>query len=489
MKSHFLTPFCALLSCISSYTAEDILNFKNNDTLHGSFLGYNDNAQIKWSSPQSDEVILFKTDALRKIIFQKGNPCTPFTHSGLIELTNGDTLPCKVIEINDTQVTIQTDYLGRLKISKKHVHSCSINPLGKQIIYQGPISPDAWTLSLAASSAEDNSEELVDDEPKLAWEFGNFSWYSKNKPGSIILNEEQVSLPSSFRILFSSEANRNTNVSFLFNADFEKPDPKKNANQNSEAYKLTSQFGECFALHLHSGTSLGMYMLDENGQPNYTYLKPNSSKSNYYSSSSALVQHFEIRANFHKKVIALYNKSRLISQWSLRNIDRIPSGKGIGFYNYNSNNAGVSRISNIIIAPWNGVMDSALSLHSEESDIVLLNNGDDRFSGDIISFDESLLQLKGIYAEMHIPRKDIQSLHFSLPPLYSPGEQENEGAAFHLGKTGKLHAKTIGSTPNKIQLEHPILGKINLDFSYLTAITYDAEPSLLDAWNTQLKIN
>jgi len=476
-------------SSLCSIAADDILNFKNNDTLHGDFQGFSDTNHLRWMSNESTKEILFDTGEIRKIIFRKGLPAKPFTHSSLIKLTNGDTLPCSILSMDSKFVTIQTDYTSEKKIARKWVQSCQLNPFGQQIIYQGPFIQNAWEIISPTTDKNDDGDAAKDLEAKISpWEFGNFSWYNSGQKGALILKD--VEHPESFRIQFKSEAARRSNVAFIFNADFKKPviDPDTKDSMSNSATRVTSIFGSCFTLRISSGsTSLGMYNVLENGESNYTYLKPISGRSSYRNQTISDASQFELRADFNKFVIAAYRDNQLINQWSLRGLDPIPHGKGIGFNSLSSGNAYLSRISNITIAPWNGVMDSALSLQDEDLDIVLLANGRDRFSGTVTSISENELQLKGNYADMTIPRDEVQSVTFASNLLAETQEQSRKEIIFQLGKRGTLTATPMGTSSDGIIVKHPILSELSLNFSYLTAITYDSTSSLLDQWNTQLK--
>ena len=132
-------------------------------------------------------------------------------------------------------------------------------------------------------------------------------------------------------------------------------------------------------------------------------------------------------------------------------------------------------------------MDSALSLQDEDSDIVLLANARDRFSGTISSITETELQLKGHYADMTIPRDEIQSVTLAANTQAETEEPSRKAIAFHLGKRGIVTATPTGASANGVIIKHPILGELNIDFNYLTAITYDTTRSLIDQWNTKLK--
>ncbi|MEO1857249.1 MAG: hypothetical protein ABGY95_07800 [Rubritalea sp.] len=477
------------LGSLSSFAADDILNFKNNDTLHGSFKGFYDTNHLRWMSSESSQEILFRTSEIRKIIFRKGLPAKPFTHSSLIKLTNGDSVPCAILSMDSEFMIILTSYTSEKKIAKKWIQSCQLHPLGQQLTYQGPFNKDAWKVTTLTEANNDSNEPANDPSTELApWEFGNFSWYNRGVPGALVLTG--VEHPESFRAQFKSESTRNSNVAFVFNADFNKPvivPASKDIKSNATTY-ITSQFGSCFALRINAGsTSLGMYNVLEDGESSYTYLKPISGRSNYRNLKSSNISQLELRADFKKLVIAVYRENQLVNQWSLRDIEPVPRGRGIGFNSTNTGDRYVSRISDILIAPWNGVMDSALSLQDENSDIVLLANGRDRFSGTITSITDKQIHLKGNYADMTIPREEIHSITFATSPLAEAQKKSLNEVLFHVGTRGTLTATPIGTSANEVLVKHSILNELHLAFEYLTAITYDSSISILDQWNTKPK--
>ncbi|MFC4993999.1 hypothetical protein [Rubritalea tangerina] len=487
MKVQALSLLSLSLACHLAPANEDIINFKNNDTLHGTFLGFKDNHTIQWESPESDNPIDFKTDALRKIIFQKGLPRKPFTHTSSITLANGDILPCSIVSIDSEAVAIHADYLGELTIPRNQIRSCDLNPLGQQILYQGPFQADEWRVVTPPDTNDAAIEEQADSTVSN-WEFANFSWYNRGQQGSLILND--VKLPSSYRVLFKLESARATNVSLIFGADFKKPvlDDKEGNSRRSSADRITSQFGSCFALRLSSGsTSLSMYNVSDDGESSYTYLKPVNGRSSYRSQSNSLSSIIELRVDTHKQSIASFRNGQLMHIWSLKDMAPIPNGSAIGFNSLSGGDMYLTRISDFTIAPWNGVMESPLSLESNEHDVVMINNGTDRFSGSIIQLDAEQLTLDGNYTKLNIPRQDLQSLNFNLNTLNDSTPNPKNSAQFHMGTSGKITATPTNTNSDSIHLSHPILGELKLNFNYLTAITYDAQSSLLDQWNTKLK--
>lgn len=478
-----LAPLLCSLSLVSA--SEDILNFTNNDTLHGEFIGFSDAQSLLWESEQSTKKITFKTEQLRKIIFNKGLSRKPFHHSSLLILSNGDSLPCSVSKITETSILVHTDFAGDLTIPKKHVHSCILNPLGQQILYQGPYLAENWDMAAMQNPHPDRIEEPQNP----AWEFGSFGWYNRGTMGGISLRD--FSLPEAFRLRYTSESPRHSNIALIINADFNSPelpiDEDENRGRINSAERVTSIFGSCIAIKLSShNATLTCYSVSDNGETTYSNLKPVNGRTSVRRDFDNAKTEVELRVNHPKKVISLYYHEQLVSQWSLKGVDELPKGDGFGFLAHYGGDTYLTRISDISIAPWNGVLDSAPSLTSETQDIVMLSNGKDRFAGTVIQLENQELKLAGNYAEMKIPRNELQSIHFANSSVTPSKAPPKNYALFQFGGSGYLSATPVSSQGTKLSIEHPVLGALTIDFDYLTAIDYHPDISLLDQWNTKI---
>lgn len=468
--------------------SDDILNFKNNDTLHGKFIGFSDTGHLSWKSPQSPEDITFSTKKIRKIIFNNGLSRQKFNHSSIVTLSNGDRIPCRVQSITKDTVNLQTDFAGEIRVPRENLRSCSLNPLGQQIVYQGPYLPSQWEVRPLSpkTPTEESSEEVV---PIAPWEFGSFGWYNRGAPGAVLLKDFE--LPEDFRLLFSSESLRYSNVSLIFSADFkalEIPEEQASKLKSNSAQRIMEITGSCLALRVNSNsTSLAMYTLSETGEPSYTNLKSVLGRPSHRQTSNEPSSQIELRVDSTKKVYSVFRDGQLVNQWNLAELENAPGGRGFGFLSQTTGDAYLTRISDITIAPWNSVMDSARSLESDRADIVLLNNGTDRFSGDILTLNETTLRLDGPYAKMDVPVDNLQSIHFNLSKIPTPSQKQKSEIMFQFYGQGQINATPTGVSSAGILVNHPILGELDIDFKFLTAISYDPKPSLIDQWNTKIK--
>lgn len=471
-----------LASTTSLFAAQDILNFKNNDTLHGEFVGFDGTQGLTWKSEQADQPITFKTSELRKVVFNKGLSRKPFTHSSLLTLSNGDILPCSLSTISEDKLYVHTDFAGDLVIPKKHVKNCTLNPLGQQVLYQGPYLKENWEVSTMPKQYSEQQLEAEDH----TWEFGNFGWYNRGGMGSIHLSDFQ--LPDAFRLRYITESPRHSNIAVIIYADLKKvgrqnDDPPTRLNS---AERITALFGSCLAIKLgtHNAT-LTSYAVSDNGESSYTTIKAVNGRASTNREFENNQTEIELRVSRKKQVISLYYGQQLVNQWSLKGIDKLPEGQTFGFLAHYGGDNYLTRVSEISIAPWNGIIDSAPSLESDLHDIVMLSNGKDRFAGKIEKLKDQQLTLDGTYAKMVIPRSELQSIHFSTNAVTTLPNNKNN-IVFQFSGSGFITANPIANEGEKIQIDHPVLGDILLDVSYLTSINYQAGANLLDQWNSKI---
>jgi hypothetical protein len=465
--------------------SQDILNFKNNDTLHGEFVGFDGTKSLLWKNQQAEQTITFNTSELRKVVFNQGLSRRPFLHSSLLTLSNGDILPCSISEITDSNILVHTDFADDLRIPKKHVTSCILNPLGQQILYQGPYLADNWELTALPHNHSDTEPEA---EPP-SWEFGNFGWYNRGVMGGITLKD--FKLPEAFRLRYQTESPRHSNIAVIINADLKRQKLPITADGSpvrfNTAERITSIFGSCLAIKLGShNATLASYTVSENGDTNFTNIKAVNGRTSIRRDYSKNTTEVEIRVNRPKKVISLYYQKQLVNQWSLRDIDNLPQGTSFGFLAHYGGDNYLTRVSEISIAPWNGVLDSASSLESETQDIVMLSNGKDRFAGKVLTLENQQLSLDGTYAKMVIPRNELQSINFASDRIQSISNNDSNTITFQFTGSGSITATPLSSDGQTLNVNHPILGNITLKTEYLSAITYGNGGGIIDQWNSKI---
>lgn len=65
-------------------------------------------------------------------------------HNESVTLTNGDSLPCKILGLSEQKLEIETQFAGSFLIPQEQIKSLSFQNVLESMIYQGPSSPNDW---------------------------------------------------------------------------------------------------------------------------------------------------------------------------------------------------------------------------------------------------------------------------------------------------------------------------------------------------------
>jgi hypothetical protein len=144
------------------------------------------------------------------------------------------------------------------------------------------------------------------------------------------------------------------------------------------------------------------------------------------------------------------------------------------------------RVSDIVVAEWNGLTDSARSMESEQQDIVLLTNGTDRFSGRIHGIHEDQVEIEAKYAKLKIPMQEVAEMHFARSSRRKADAQDQSEIVVHMQPVGRISGVPLSSEDGHLQLESPIAGKIDLDLAPAVVLEFQSAGGFLDEWEEDL---
>lgn len=473
-----LNLLCSLVtSSFYANAAEDLINFQNDDTLHGKFIGFTTSGKIIWKNPSAEQNIAFDTKDVRKVVMNKGKITTPFTHTSYVTLKNLDTIPGKVISLKDGELTLKSDFAGDIKIPKDQILNININPLGNKIIYRGPFSEDEkWelkypTIRKTEDLTEDENEKNEEHKP---WKIKNFSLHHQGQPSSILMKTE---FPDQFRITFNSFSTQShyptlTVMADLIVPEFDKENEVLTKNRTRYRTSPANYLGSSLVIRLHpSNPSLTEYGFKEDGTLFQSNI-PNMVRS----ISSRDIQPktlYDLRVDKKTGIMLLFANKRSIGQWQTNSPTKQTKGTYFGYnMQYSSSSNAKSVISDIVITKWNGIRDSAISLENESRDIVMLNNGTDRYSGKLAAINESTIDLKTVYAELEIPHDQISSINISRKKAEEPELPRKNDVAIRFYGTGKITGQLSKAEDSSIFLDSKILGKINIEPEFINSIEF-----------------
>ena len=530
-----------LLAAAAPEPRPDLLRFENGDQLHGAFQGVKDGSVAIWKRDDMAEPGEFKTDKIQKVILRGARPLASTGSLGHVALVNGDRLPGSLVEMDEETVTVNTTFAGVVRIPRKLVATVAPSPHGPAVRYYGPYSEDGWQMiNLAYPDgipAPDPSAAKPEDEPKdddakkpgendkenandaeesdadeadaadpnkiPRWMFSGAAWYWNQKKGATALvRRDGMNDRSALR--FDLAWRNRLNVCVAFHADFSKPaedkdeeDKDKNAEEKlrakielmnrmgmGDSSTFAKLFGNCYVLQINSGYAM-MYRctLDKDGEAKVDRLPMNTASLRLSEMGAAS---FELRCDRRKGAIHLHVNGDRAIDWSEPGLDEAPdgyAGKGAGFGFFSQMENSMARVSDVVVADWNGNPDSARSMQSDEQDIVLLANGTDRFSGRITGFREGKLTLNGRFGDFAFPLAEVGEVRFARKNLSEPEELAAEALSVRLDPLGRVSGKPLSGDARKLRLSTSYAGDIEVNLDNAVMLDFDPSTSYLDDWD------
>lgn len=494
----------ALACCLDTHAqsdpsdAGDLLRLEDG-ALAGQFGGINGDGNVLWNRDDGIDTMEFKQDKIRQIILRGGGNLEPEADTSHILLTNGDRLPAKIVAMDQENIMLDTPMAGKLVIPLDGVVSMHPNPFGGRLLYAGPFSDDGWEIrsSNPNEDGEEKSEESEEEEKPAAWRHVGAKWYFTGGRDAL---RRQVGLTDRSALRFTLEWRSRPPIAIALNADFaERPEPKESEKEEDEqgeekprpfrrvssSSNYAKYFGNAMVLTLRSSYAQLLHCgYDEDGNEFSDQVRPSSSSVRVEDSGSA---DFELRSNREAGTMTLFVNGKFATQWNLEKKleDDIayPTGGGIGFSTMGSDTP--ARISDIIVAEWNGMPDSARSFECKEADTILLTNGTDRFAGEIQSIEAGMLTVKSRYAELEIPVEEVAQIRFAGREVETDDSLE-KGLHVHFQPLGTLSGKAGRTSGDSLRLQSPLLGEMNVDLNSAVLLEFDSGQAFLNYWDDDL---
>lgn len=497
MNLKLFTPFVAFVSTLALADTQDLLRFENGDQLHGAFQGFGEHGALLWKRDNpEDEAIKFNPSDVRQVILKSGKPSKSLASLAYIGTCNGDRIPGMVRDIDDKRILVQTDFAGLLEYPRDQVEIIAPNPMGGRVLYYGPFDKGEWTQKNCKHTGgipiQKKEEELEKEFP--LWKFSGSAWYwNDERLGTALTRDNGMSDRSVLQ--FDLAWKNRLSIAIGFHADFIIPNNAKPHQQdNPRPNNIPDQpyiFGSSYVLHVYSNyVVLYRSGFNEEGSPVMERIQSKNSTLRLSNSGSAK---FEIRCNRNSGDIFLYVDGQSICEWNEKNAPPIENGnpsdgykgKGAGYGFMVLLDDSPLRLSDIIVAEWNGMPDAARSLNSDDSDIVLLNNGTDRFSGKIHGMKDGKVNLTGRFGNFLLPITEIAEIRFAKSQLKitDPSDHGIFKVRFH--PLGSISGKIITGDSKNIRLLNAASGEINVGLESASMLEFKSTQSYLDDWNVE----
>ena len=290
--------------------AEAVVRFANEDCLPGMLESLTPELLV-WKSPALDGPVPFFLKRVLDVTLPAVPPGTAADHVAEVALTNGDTVRGQLVAVTDDAVALDTWFAGRMEFRLPMVSGVRIE--GKSnFLYRGPTGMDGWTQDASGDPA---------------WSFGRAAFVSQ-AAGSIARSGV---LPDACAVAFDVawKADAIALKVILFSDEADSANP-------GTGYEFSFQRGSVYLRNATTQAFLG------------------SAHSRALLESDRV--RVELRASRKTGKACLLINGRVTEVWTDTEVARGEFGSCLHFV---SQNTLPLRVSNITVAPWDGVVAEA----------------------------------------------------------------------------------------------------------------------------------
>ncbi len=433
LKSLILLPVitCCCVLLTTELHGQDLLFLKNKNRLSGKLETSNSAGVILLNYPEAKLPLKIKESSIQKILFQEKKNVVP-TSSEKIHFTNGDSLACTILTLNEKTISFKSSITTKQTIHRNLVSKIEFNTNSDRIIYKGPTN--------------DSNE----------WHNKTNSWkFEKNK-----LTTTKIGY-------ISKKINKlTTNYIIQFQLKFPNKPPKLRFCFSANSNKLNRD-SQCYYMDINS-----------HGIIVHAYNKGVTNKLMAVAASNKLYHNSKVNIGLHvnrdKKQIALYTNGKLVAVTKKAIIN--PTGNCIIFENKQHRGI-LTELSDINTTtsysdktPMSlAVVDEKINKHDVISDL----NGK-QSNGQIIGFikenDQDVIKFLPLFAKKttNIPRNNISTLGFKKETSTPTHKKANYLLTLTSGN--KISFSSSQIIDKNIAIQHPLLGKLQFPVNLASSI-------------------
>ena len=424
----------ALLACASvassAFAADELaLRGSSLEKLTGTVTAIEQSGVIVLASPLTGEPLRLKPGAVKRVHFGK-NSAEPEPSPMLVELANGDRLPVQVTSYSaEKGMQVTSSAIGEILIPPSALSSLELGIPARKLVFEGPGDIAGW------KSTSKDGFDRVGIEGK--------DWTISGR----LEASRQFNTPENFVLAFTLQwpVRQQPNIRIHFAS----PD----ATSVTKADRYFLQFSS-------AGFEVKRERTKTSGFPSILVSKRRPDEFN------GRKVDVEIRVNRSNKRIELFLNGELES-WGIDPESSVPTGGGI-ILGINGMNGTSHTIRDLTLSE----LDNTRARHRAEdrgndSQDSLLSRDDDRWAGKLLAIrtresdTDFLFQTTLRKEPLEIPIDDISTVFFRKPDVPAP----NGPAQYRLQLQGEggLSVKSCIITDGKITVDHPLLGKLQLN--------------------------
>ncbi len=506
MIGKLATSWLALCALLAAAETPDLLRFTNGDQLHGTFQGIKDGSRLLWQREDVSGPVDFKTGQIRHAILRGGRPAKALTSVSHLALVNGDRIPGKIISMDAKSIAMETEFAGVIQIPREQVAMFAPNPLGGRLHYHGPFVEDEWKMAHAAFPEglppvkKNTADQAAKSDEPGRWAFSGSGWLWRNKGyGTAVIREN--AMPDRAILRFDLAWRNRLSVAIGFHSDLATPKPPQQDDDDGKEHVpkrglgfvpgdsaiLPKIFGNSYVLQIFSMQMI-LYRtsINADGSPTVERVQINGSGTRLGDTGKATV---EIRSNRLTGEISLFMDGEFAAQWNEgAGVPYDPvrfAGKGNAFGFLVQTEDSSVRVSDVMVAEWNGMPDSARSLQVDEQDIVLLTNGTDRFSGKVESLQDGKIRLDGKYGQFDFGVDDVAEIRFARNALAKQTEAPSDNMTVQLSPLGRISGRLISGDATAVRIASPACGEVNVALDSAVILDFKRSNNVIDDWDAE----
>lgn len=453
--------------CGLSLAQDDVLRFANGDQLHGKWLGMAAAEVLQWSSDDALVPQEWKTAQLRHVLRPQAM-INGLTEMATVNLRDGDVLPGVVRQMDARELRVESPVLGVVTVPREQVREIQPAPYAGKLLYAGPFTADGWQ----SVSVGETEPAPPHGEAAAHWQHIGAAWY--HVKGDQALRRENC-LPDRAVLRFRLSWRERLSVNIVLNADFA---PRVVADKEQKLEQPS--FGNAWVLNLYQT----YFSLNRTGYQRDG--KPLDDRSQHAPSSVRLPENgeaeFEFRMDRERGMLLLYINGEYAAQWEQLEAqdergEPVNQPLGSGFALHCPMAKMSLRFSDCVITQWNGMRDSAASRSNQDLDVVMMNNGLDRFAGQVLGVNEGTLRVATVYGELALKMADVASIHFAAgrePVKKTADAARLPGSCWlRFYPLGSLNVDALSGSVTGLQARHKVLGALSVRTASLLALEFD----------------
>lgn len=436
-KTHCLTLAItlSLQALVTNVALADKIQLIDGKTLSGDLQKLTQETVVL-KSAMAEKPLQISASSIKSITFpNRGNPDGLMAHGEKVTLANNDTLPCKIISMDQTHVLVTTTYAGEFNILRSDILALKFGVRNEKVVFVGDQDPGQW------SNVEGTWEKPDRDENSYVG------------TGSLA---QKIDLPENLRIKFTLGWNGEKPPNFVLRFCSE---------QNSAITKQNT-----YELSFNSaGMQIRRYL--SSTQPSVVIANIPTIRPQSYPENKAEI---DLQVDRQEREISLNINSEHVATWP--DPFDAPTGEHI-IFNNRSKELKSCIISDILVT---SLADNALPRYHADKTAptttdLLIDSEGERISGKLttITADPSgkrsvKIITKHTPTELRIPDHRISSLSFAKTDKESAYPETS--FTLELGENGNLQLTKPEFIDNKVSFTHPILGKCELSSASITRI-------------------